>query len=126
MKKLILTFGVFLAGIFFVNAQDKTDKATKLMNNITKICSLTPDQVTKIKPITEGFIKTQEANKQQYANDPNGLTAANKASMKDYKTKLDAILTPEQEEKLKEANQARKAKMKAAQTGKTTNSNDPQ
>jgi Spy/CpxP family protein refolding chaperone len=113
MKKFILIAGIFLAGVFFANAQDKTDaKATKLVNRITQICSLTPDQVTKVQPLAEEFIKAREANKQQYANDPDGLKNANKATTKSYKAKLDAIITPEQQQKLKEANEQRKAKMK--------------
>jgi hypothetical protein len=125
MKKLILTFGIFLAGIFFVNAQDKPDRATNLVNHLTQICSLTPDQVSKVQPLAEDFFKSRDANKQQYANDPDGLKTANRATNKDYKTKLYAILTPDQQEKLKEANEQRRAKMKAAGST-TTNTDDPQ
>jgi len=112
MKKLILTFGIFLAGIFFVNAQAQPDRATKLINRITQICNLTPDQVTKAQPLAEQFFKDRDANKQQYANDPAGLKTANIATRKDYKTKLYAILTPDQQQKLKAANEQRKANMK--------------
>lgn len=127
MKKLLLTFGIFLAGIFFVNAQDKTDaKATKLVNRLTQICSLTSDQVSQVQPLAVEFIKAREANKQQYANDSQGLKTANRATTKSYKVKLDAILTSDQQEKLKEANAQRRANMKAKQGPGTTQSDDQQ
>ena len=120
MKKIILTFGIFLAGIFFVNAQDKTDaKATKLVSRLTQVCSLTPDQVSKVQPLAVDFIKAHEANKQQYANDPVGLKSANKATIASYKAKLDAILTADQQQKLKEANAQRRANRKAGQGADT-------
>lgn len=123
MKKLILTFGIFLAGIFFVSAQDKA--ATKLVNHLTQVCGLTPDQVSKIQPIAEDFIKTRRANKQQYANSPDSLKMANKANTKNYKSQLNAILTADQQQKLKEANAQRRANRKAAQ-GEGDTENNPQ
>ena len=118
MKKLILTFGILLAGIVFVNAQDKTDaKATKLVNNLTTVCGLTPDQVAKIQPLAEGFIKTREANRQQYANDPAGLKSANKTNNQNYKSQLQSILSADQQQKLKDYMAQKRAGKKAGQGG---------
>jgi hypothetical protein len=118
MKKLLLTFGIFLAGIVFVNAQDKTEaKATKMVNRITQVCGLTPDQVAKIQPLAESFIKTREANKQQYANDPTGLKSANKANNQSYKAQLNTILTADQQQKLKDYMAQQRANRKAKQGG---------
>ena len=114
MKKLILTFGIFLAGIFFVNAQDNTstdNRPSNLVTHLTQICGLTSDQVSKVQPLAVDFFKTRDANKQQYANDPAGLKKANMQARKSYKAKLDAILTPDQQEKLNEAKEKRKAEM---------------
>lgn len=103
MKKLILTFSILLAGLVTVNAQNKiADKATKMVNKLTEVCGLTADQVAKIQPIAEAYVKTREANKQQYANDPVGLKAANKKSNQSYKAQLQTILTPDQQQKLKD------------------------
>ena|ERR1700743_2362054 len=103
MKKLILTFSILLASLMLVNAQDKTTaKATKLVNHLTQVCGLTSDQVAKIQPLAESYIKTREANKQQYANDPAGLKNANKANNQSYRAQLKTILTPDQQQKLKD------------------------
>jgi dTDP-D-glucose 4,6-dehydratase len=110
MKKIILTFGILLAGIFIVNAQDQVNnKATKLVNTLTTICALTSDQVTQIQPLAVSFVKDREANKQQYANDPTALKAANKTNNRNYKTKLYAILTPGQQAELNDYMAQRKA-----------------
>jgi hypothetical protein len=115
MKKLILTFGIFLAGIFFVNAQDKG--AAKLVDRLTQVCSLTPDQASKMQPIAEDYAKTRKANKQQYASDPAGLKAANKAANKNFKAQRDAILTPDQQQKLKAYNAQKRAGKQGGQGG---------
>lgn len=111
MKKLILTFGLFLAVIFVVNAQDKSDKVTtKMVNHITQVCGLSDDQVAKVQPIVADFVKTRIANKQQYANDPAGLKAANKTNRENYISQLKTVLTADQIEKLKNDRASRKNK----------------
>ncbi len=102
MKKLVLTFGIFLAGIFYVNAQDKG--TSKMMDHLTQVCQLTPDQVSRVQPIVENYEKAKKANKTQFANDPSSLKGANKTAKENYKNQLKAVLTPEQMEKLKAAN----------------------
>ena len=114
MKKLILTFSILLAGLVMVNAQDKTAaKATKLVNRINQACGLTPDQVSKLQPIAESYIKTREANKQQYANNHDSLKSANKANNQNYKAQLNAILIPDQQTKLKAYNAQQRANKKS-------------
>lgn len=103
MKKLILTFSILLASFMVGKAQDNTTaKATKLVNHINQVCGLTPDQVSKLQPIAESYIKAREANKQQYANDPAGLKSANRTNNQNYKAQLKTILTPDQQQKLKD------------------------
>lgn len=110
MKKLILTLGIFLAGIMFVNAQDKADAvAAKFVNKITEVCGLTPDQVAKLQPVAEDYIKTRKANKQQYATDPDGYRSATKTLNQNYKAQLKSILSPEQINKLEAYHTQQKA-----------------
>ncbi len=102
MKRLILTLGLIIAGIFCVNAQEKGDKiANKMVSHLTQVCGLSDDQVAKVQPIVADFIKTRMANKQQYANDAAGLKAANKTNRENYKNQLKTVLTADQVEKLK-------------------------
>jgi len=115
MKRLILTFSILLASLVMVNAQDKaTAKATKLVNHLTQVCGLTPDQVSKLQPIAESYIKTKEANKQQYANDPAGLKSANRTNNQNYKGQLNTVLTPDQQQKLKDYMAQQKANRKSS------------
>jgi len=117
MKKLILTFGIFLAGIVFVNAQDAAaNKTTKVLNHITEVCGLTPDQVSKVQPVVADYVKTRMANKAQYASDAKRLKAANQAAGRNYQTQLKATLTPDQFQKLKEARAQHQANKQGGQT----------
>lgn len=110
-----------LAGLMLVNAQDNTSaKATKLINHISQICALTPDQVSKLQPIAENYIKAREANKQQYANDPAGLKSANRTNNQNYKAQLKTILTPEQQQKLKDYMAQQRANRKAGSSGESS------
>jgi len=118
MKKLILTFSILLAGLVMVNAQDKTNaKATKLVDRINQACGLTSDQVSKLQPIAESYIKAREANKQQYANDPASLKSANKTNNQNYKAQLSSILTPDQQQKLKDYMTQQRAQRKDKKSG---------
>jgi hypothetical protein len=110
MKKLILTFSLFVAAIFAVNAQDKTaNRAAKIVDQINQVCALSQDQSSKLQPIAENYLKTRQANKLQYANDPEGRKNANKIANENYKMQLKGILSPEQIEKLKAYNAQQKA-----------------
>jgi len=106
MKKLILTFGIFLAGILCVTAQDKG--TAKMVDHINQVCGLTPDQVSKVQPIVENYEKARKANKQQFANDPAGLKGANKSARENYKSQLKAVHTPDQQAKMKAYNEQHK------------------
>jgi hypothetical protein len=113
MKKLILTFGIFLAGVFYINAQDKaTIKANKMVDHLNEVIGLSPDQVAKIQPLAEDFVKAREANRQQYAGDVNGRKSADKTAHENYKAQLKTILSPQQIEKLRVYNSQQKANKK--------------
>lgn len=120
MKKLIVTFGIFLAGIVFVNAQDKAAAMqTKMVDRMTQVCGLTPDQVSKVQPIVAGYVKARQANKSQYANDPAGLKSANKKATEDYKSQLNTVLSTDQQAKLKAANEQMRAKRQGGGQGES-------
>jgi hypothetical protein len=116
MKKLILTFGLIIAGIFFATAQSKTEnKAANLVNQLNQICGLTQDQAAKLQPVAENYLKTRKANKIQYATDPAGRKSANKIAAENYKAQLKTILTPEQIAKIKEYHTQQKTNRKGGQ-----------
>lgn len=104
MKKLILALGITLWGACSVLGQDNSveKQTTKMLATLTAVCKLTPDQVTKVKPMIESYEKARAANKQKYTNDPDGLKVANKESRKNFKTQLKTVLTVDQMDKYKE------------------------
>ena len=108
MKKIILTLAIVLTGMFSVNAQEKTSQTDKILTEYTNVAQLTPDQVAKVRPMLDAFAADREANKQKYANDPDGLKVANKASRESYKAKLKNILSAEQIQKIDEYQKQKK------------------
>jgi hypothetical protein len=114
MKRILLALGIVVAGIYAVNAQSKA--AVKLINHLNQVCGLSPDQAAKLQPVAEDYINVRKANKQQYANSPNDLKSANKENNRIYKAKLNEILTPDQQQKLKAYTaQKRASKMQGGQ-----------
>jgi hypothetical protein len=114
MKKLIVTFGIFLSGIVFVQAQsagnDGTDKrVTTVMNGITTACHPSTDEMTKIKPFVLQFVQTKEANKQKFAGNPDGLKAANKSNYQQLNSNLKTVLTADQMTQLAEYTKQQRA-----------------
>ena len=102
MKKLILALGIVLTSVFSVSSQDKAaagNAADKMVNTITKVCTLTADQVTKIKPMVATFVQTRAENKEKYANDPDGLKTANDKNKATLKSQLVTVLTADQQAK---------------------------
>lgn len=112
MKKTIITLGICLTGLLSVQAQQSStstssapaptfdQKVDKLLSTLTSTCNLTPDQVTKAKPIVEETIKARMANKQKYGADKTQLKAANQATLAAENTKINAILNADQQAKL--------------------------
>lgn len=116
MKKIILTAGICLSSLFFVQAQQAaqtTDQRVQgMMDKITAACHLTPDQITKVKPIMTDFVNAVTANKQKYGTDKDKLKTANAASKKERDTKLDGILNADQQKELAEKEKEMAAKQK--------------
>jgi len=117
MKKIILTIGICIVSLLGAQAQQAAtltvdQKVNKMLTTLTSTCNLTPDQVTKAKPIIEETIKARMANRQQYGSDKDKLKAANQATMKAENAKMNAILNADQQVKLTafEKQMAQKAK----------------
>jgi|ERR1700722_12070299 len=113
MKKLILTFGIILASVFTMQAQEKISPTDKALNEYTTVAQLSPDQVTKIRPIFDAFYATRKENKEKYANNEEGLKAANKANRENLKAQLKTVLTAEQIQKVEDYQKAKKDRNKA-------------
>lgn len=116
MKKIILTVGICIASFLGVQAQTIAksaptfnQKVDKMLTTLTSTCNLTPDQVTKAKPIIVEAIKAKMANKQQYGSDKDKLRAANQATLKAENAKMNAILNTDQQAKLAAFESQRKA-----------------
>ncbi|HXP52004.1 MAG TPA: hypothetical protein VN922_18760 [Bacteroidia bacterium] len=116
MKKFILTFGIILTALFTVNAQNGTidtkTQTDKILSEYTSIGNLTPDQVAKVRPILENFYTTRKENKEKYANDSEGMKAANKANRENFAEQLKTVLSPEQIQKMKEYDRKKRAERK--------------
>src|ERR1700722_17859242 len=100
MKKLILTCSLLIAGVCIAFSQAKTAAPEpapmpasanaggpqKMMAHIKEVCTTTPDQDAKIKPLVETLMKTMAENKTKYASDPAGMKTANEQAKETYKT----------------------------------------
>lgn len=118
MKKLILTLGIILAGLFTVNAQDnatgKLSQTDKAISEYTSVAQATPDQITKIRPMLDSYFATRKENKTKYANDADGMKAANKANRENLEAQLKTVLSAEQIQKVKDYQKEQKEKRKEA------------
>jgi hypothetical protein len=125
MKRIILIAGICLVSLVGIQAQQTTaktaptldQKVDKMMKTLTATCNLTPDQVTKARPIVTETIKAHMANKQQYGSDKDKLKSANKATLAAENAKMNAILNADQQEKLADFEKQRQAAAQKKQAG---------
>lgn len=96
MKKAIVAFGLVVMSLSAFAQKDATseERAQKQTAQLAKKLELTKEQETKIYELNLAQIKNREENKQQDREQF-------KAEREKYQTELAAILTPEQQEKLK-------------------------
>src|ERR1039458_24128 len=95
MKNLMLTTGILLSGIICVQAQQKPGMGAKQTTTTTTTttstksdfsgkmataCKLTPEQQTKVKPMTAAFMKGREEAKKQNAGNKDAMKTAMKAN----------------------------------------------
>jgi hypothetical protein len=105
MKKLILTLGIFFTGILCMNAQEAASndqQTSKMVANITKVCSLTSDEATKATPAIKQFVASRNADKAKYAADKVQLKAAIKADRQTLITNLKPVLSADEIQKLED------------------------
>jgi hypothetical protein len=127
MKKLLLTAGICMTSLFFVQAQTTAPASAaaaapltaqqyseKMMTAITATCHLTSDQAAKVKPVITEFVNSMLANKQKFGTDKDKLKAANQATKKERDTKLNGILSAEQQKQFAAKEAEMKANMKQA------------
>jgi len=105
MKKLILifaaTFGLMTTGIFAQEKKDRHDGEQKMEERMVKLekeLELTPEQSVKIREINAEFYAKHKALKKE-------MHEVRKAKKEAYKQ----VLTPEQQAKMKEIHQNKKA-----------------
>lgn len=111
MKKIILVLGIIVLAIGCNSEQKRMNKiSTKLLTRITNVCQLNPDQVTKITPIVENFVKLRKETKEKYQNDQEAFRNAMELNRGKFIDTIKTIITPDQFEKLKTSFQQQKEK----------------
>lgn len=83
-----------------------TERAEKKTERMTKELGLSEEQAAKIKEINASHFAEMEKHRE-----------AIKVSRDQHKAEMDAVLTPEQKEKLESLREEKKAKMKARKEG---------
>jgi len=96
MKKAILLLSILMCGIGFSNAQEQSTIESKLTDQITELCDLSPEQVAKVKPLVTDFEKKRDDTYKKYHHNPTALNKEVKKNKWDYEVSLIGILTPEQ------------------------------
>ena len=139
MKKIILLAACLIIISTTINAQEvakkststssvtKTEKATKEkitpeqraqknVDDLNSVASLSDDQKTKVKELATARISKADAIRAKYKGQPENKETQDKelvALRKEYRQTVQALLTPEQQEKVKAKNKEMKAAKKA-------------
>lgn len=104
MKKLVLTLGIALSAIVFVQAQESTtnvdQRAATMVNQMVSTAHLTNDEANKITPFVKAFFQTKLDNQNKYANDPAGMKQANQTNRAQLKKNLETVLNAEKMQEL--------------------------
>lgn len=96
MKKLLLTICLFLSGIGLASAQEQTVSVNSLIDQLTDLCTLSPEQIAKVEPLVTLFENKRDKTYKKYRHNLTRLTKAVKKNRWDYEVSLIGILTPEQ------------------------------
>ena len=96
MKRLLLILAGFLLGIGFCNTQKQICSKVNLTEELKELCSLTPEQVVKAKPIIVEFERKRDLTYRKYRCHPLALNKAVTKNRWNYETALVGILTPAQ------------------------------
>ncbi len=96
MKSVIIAITIFLFGTGISHAQMQKCSKVNLTEELKDLCSLTPEQVAKAKPIITGFERKRDLSYRKYRGHPRALSKAVTKNRWDYETALVGILTPTQ------------------------------
>jgi hypothetical protein len=94
----------------------KRAKLTRLRKDV----ALTDDQATKVKPIIDAYVNDVRAIKTDASLDSRTKRQKISEVRQKYDNDLDGVLNPEQQQKLASLKEERRAKLRAARTGKTS------
>jgi hypothetical protein len=99
-------------------------KRTKL-TRLRKDVALTEDQVTKIKPMIDAYVTDIQTIKTDGSLDSHTKRQKLSEVRQKYESELDGVLDAEQQQKLASLKEERRARLRAARTGKSSAGLDP-
>ena len=99
----------------------KRAKLTRLRKDL----ALTDDQVTKVKPIIDVYVNDMAAIKSDASLDSRTRRHKFAEARQKYESALDGVLDPEQRQKLASLREERRARLRAARSGKASAELEP-
>jgi hypothetical protein len=99
----------------------KRAKLTRLRKDV----ALTDDQVTKVKPIIDDYVNQLQALKSDTSLDSRSKRQKFSELRQRYDSDLDAVLNPEQQQKLASVRAERRARLRNARTGAASGTLEP-
>jgi Spy/CpxP family protein refolding chaperone len=119
MKKLLLLLA-FISTTIVSNAQQKparmtgdaNTRAAKLTETMTRELTLTPEQQKKVAAINLTRTTAMDANREKSSSNPQVFGAEKMRIVEKWNNDLKAVLTPEQQLKLKKYQQSHKGEGK--------------
>jgi len=99
----------------------KRAKLTRLRKDV----ALTDEQATKVKPLIDAYVNDLQAVKTDASLDSRTKRQKLSEVRLKYDTDLDAVLNPEQQQKLASIKEERRARLRTARTTKTSASLEP-
>jgi Spy/CpxP family protein refolding chaperone len=94
----------------------KRAKLTRLRKDV----SLTDDQATKAKPIIDAYVNEMQSIKADPSLDSHSKRQKSAEARQKYDSDLGAVLTSEQQQRLASIKEERRARLRAARTGKAS------
>jgi Spy/CpxP family protein refolding chaperone len=102
----------------------ESTKRAKL-TRLTKDVALTDEQATKVKPIIDAYVNELQAVKNDAALDSRSKRQKLSELRQRYEKDLDAVLTPEQQQKLVSVRAERRARLRDARAGRASATSEP-
>jgi hypothetical protein len=96
MKTLMFSIALLMGGIMIAAAQEQPTTNINLTGQLQELCSLSPEQVAKVKPIVAAFEQKRDDSYKEYHTNPSALSVVVQQNRWNYETALIGILTPAQ------------------------------